>query len=151
MKLSGLRPYPAVDPDRSPVGLTIGAGAACMVIAGFVAAPIPPVHVGWRFAVIAVAVGGFAAVSLDQIALAAVTAMGFLIFNGFLLDRLGELSWHGAPDLWRLMLLVMSGAIGLAIGEAYRQVRDVRARWRVEAEWRSMSAGVDLRRDGSAR
>jgi hypothetical protein len=31
-----------------------------------------------------------------------------------------------------LLLLVMVGAIGLAVGEAYRYLRKVRALWRVE-------------------
>jgi hypothetical protein len=59
-----------------------------------------------------------------------VTVIGALIFNGFLEDSLGQLAWH-ADDLWRLMLLVVAGAFGLAVGEGYRYVRDLRIRYRM--------------------
>jgi hypothetical protein len=131
MKSGGFRSPVTADPDeRTPVGINLGIGAAMIVGAGMVAAPIAAQHIGWRFAIVAVAVACFAVLTLDRLALAGVVALGWLVVNGFLVDRLGELSWHGSSDLYRLMLLVMAGALGLAIGEAYRYVRDLRARWR---------------------
>ncbi|WP_412544231.1 hypothetical protein R8Z50_17560 [Longispora sp. K20-0274] len=49
--------------------------------------------------------------------------IGFAIFNGFLVNRLGELSWHGLVDMLRLGALVLASTAGLAAGEAYRPVR----------------------------
>jgi hypothetical protein len=76
----------------------------------------------------AIAVGLFAAISLDQVALLAIAVLAFAISNGFLEDRLGQLAWHGSQDLWRLLLIVMAGAFGLAAGEAVRFVRGIRPR-----------------------
>lgn len=114
--------------DRTETrGMALGAGAVLMVAATLVAAAIPAADPGWRFAVVAVAVGVFAAATLDQVVLAGVALIAFLLVNGFLVDRFGQLSWHGAADVWRALLLVVAGAWGLAAGEAYRYVRALRA------------------------
>jgi hypothetical protein len=130
--------------STTPTGLAIGAGAIMVVVAGVIAAAVPPADAGWRFAVMAIVVGLFAAISLDQVALAAVAVLAFAVYNGFLEDRFGQLSWHGADDLWRLLLLVIVAAFGLAAGEAVRFVHRMRTDWRTRA-----SAGVhdDLQRD----
>jgi MFS family permease len=128
--------------DPTPTGIALGIGAVVMIVAGLVAAMVPAADMGWRFAVIAVAVCGFAAVSLDQVALAGVAVIGSLIFNGFLEDRFGQLSWHGADDLWRLLLLVMVAAWGLALGEGYRYVRNLRTRIPFEADGTVSSASL---------
>jgi hypothetical protein len=101
-----------------------------MVAAGMVAAAIPSAYPAWRYGVIVFAVFLFAAIAVDQVALAIVTAIGALIFDGFLEDRLGQLAWHGSDDLWRLLLLVVAGAVGLAVGEGCRFVSDIRSRYR---------------------
>jgi hypothetical protein len=114
----------------TPPGIAVGFVAAGMVEAGVVAAMIPSANQGWRFGVMAFAVFAFAAISLDQRALAGVAVVGFLIFNGFLEDRLGQLSWH-RDDLWRILLLVMVAAWGLAVGEGWRFVHAIRTRARL--------------------
>ena len=118
----------AVRTQSTPTGLAIGAGAVALVAAAIIAAAIPSADAGWRFAVMAVAVGLFAAISLDQIALAGVAVLAALIYNGFLEDRSGQLAWHGSHDLWRLLLLVTVSAGGLALGESARFVANLRAR-----------------------
>ncbi len=126
--------YRRTEPVREgqmPTGIAVGIGAAVMVVAGIAAALIPAAYPGWRFGLVAVAVLVFAAVSLDHVALAFVALIGALIFNGFLEDQFGQLAWHGADDLWRLLLLIMVGAFGLAIGEGYQHVRDLRIRYRM--------------------
>lgn len=120
----------AVRIPSTPTGIALGAGAVAMVVAGVIAAAIPAGDAGWRFAVMAIAVGLFAAISLDQVALLAIAVLAFAISNGFLEDRFGQLAWHGSQDLWRLLLIVMAGAFGLAVGEAVRFVRGARARRR---------------------
>jgi hypothetical protein len=124
------RRTPAAPERQTPIGIAVGIGATAMVAAAVVAATIPTAYPGWRFGVIAVAIFLFAAGSLDHVALAIVAVVGALIFDGFLEDRFGQLAWH-ADDLYRLMLLVMVGAFGLAVGEAIRFVRDLRLRYRM--------------------
>jgi hypothetical protein len=114
--------------QSTPTGLAIGAGAVALVVAAIIAAPIPSADAGWRFAIMTIAVGLFAAISLDQRALAGVVVLAALIYNGFLEDRLGQLAWHGSGDLWRLLLLVTVSAGGLALGESVRLVANLRAR-----------------------
>jgi hypothetical protein len=114
-----------------------------VVVAATLAAVIPATHVGWRFAPMAVAVGLFAALTLDQLALAAVALLGWLVVNGFLVDRLGELSGHGAQDLYRGLLLVVSGAFGLAAGKVYRQLTALRTRWMAEAQQGAAATDTD--------
>jgi hypothetical protein len=128
---------------RTPVGINIGIGAVLVVAAAIVAALIPVAHTGWRFAVVAVVVGLFAVLTVDHLALAPVALLGWLVVNGFLVDRFGELTWHGSPDLYRLMLLVMAGALGLAVGEARQQILQLATRWQAEAQWRAMAAHID--------
>ena len=119
---------------RTPVGINLAAGTAMVIAAALLAALIPSTQAGWRFTLVALAVGLFAALTLDQLTLAGVALLGWLVVNGFLVDRLGELSWHGSADLYRMLLLVVSGAFGLAVGEVYRQLVALRARWIAEAQ-----------------
>jgi hypothetical protein len=114
-----------------------------IVAAGIVAALVPAAYPGPRFAVVAVAVGLFAVLTVDHLALAPVALLGALVVNGFLVNRFGELTWHGSSDLYRLMLLAMAGALGLAIGEARQQIFTLRNRWRAEAEWQALAAHIN--------
>jgi hypothetical protein len=123
-----------VTDDRVPTGVSIGAGCAAVVAAALPAALISPAHAGWRFAVVAAVVGAFALVARDGRAVTAVAGLAWLIVNGFLVDRLGELSWHGSSDLVRLVGLALIGAIGLAVGARSGGMRVSRARWRVSLE-----------------
>jgi hypothetical protein len=120
--------------ERTPVGINLAVGAVVVVAAAFVGAAVPAHDTGWRYALIPLAVAGFAAVTADQVALAGVVPLGWLVGNGFLEDRSGELSWHGSPDLWLIGVLVVAAAVGLAIGDGYRELRDLRARWLAELE-----------------
>lgn len=119
---------PAIENVPVPLGIALGIGAALMVVAGLIAAPISSTQPDRRFAVIAIAVAVFAALTIDPVALGPVALLGFLIDNGFLEDRYGELSWHGSVDLWHLLVLVIAGAIGLAAGEAVRWMHALRKR-----------------------
>jgi hypothetical protein len=115
--------------ERTPVGINVGVGSVVMVGAGLVGAAIPGTEGGLRFAVIALAVAGFAAATLDELALALVVPLGFGVLNGFLENRYGQLSWHGSSDLRRLMVLVICAALGLTAGETVAYVRRPRTTW----------------------
>jgi hypothetical protein len=119
------RPKPA-----TPIGVSVAIGASLVIVAAFVASAIPNGFAALRFGVIAAAVFGYAACSRMPRAIGIVALIGLLISNGFLEDRFGQLEWHGSADIWRVLLLVVSGALGLAAGTGYQFVADLRSRYR---------------------
>ena len=127
----------------TPAGINLGIGAALVLVAVLAAALIPPVDVDWRFGVVMAAVALFAALAVDQWSLLGVALIAWLLADGFLVNRLGELSWHGSSDIWRMTLLVVAGAAGLLVGGAYRQVRAVRSRQRFDATLQVLVTHVD--------
>ena len=120
MKSGGYRPTAEAErvPARTPVGVNVGIGAVLIVAGALVAAGIPAAHRGWRLDLVGVSVGVAAAVTADHLAMAAVVPLGWLVADGFLENRSGELTWHGSADMYLILLLVMAAAIGLAAGEA---------------------------------
>ncbi|MGY0237158.1 hypothetical protein [Longispora urticae] len=109
--------------EETPLGINIALGSALLLVTAFLAAMVPGSEPVVRYAVLVLAVALFAAVTGDAFALGFVVLVGFAIFNGFLVNRLGELSWHGLTDMLRLGALVLAATTGLAAGEAYRLVR----------------------------
>jgi MFS family permease len=112
---------------QTPVGIRIGAGATAMVVAGLIAALVPASQPAARAAVVGIGVGVFAAITVDQLATAAVALIGFLIVNGFLEDRYGTLAWHGYADLWRAIGFAVAGVLGYTAGQAYRALQALRS------------------------
>ena len=139
------RPQAAVvvTDDRVPAGVNIGVGCAAVVAAALSVALIPPAHAGWRFAVIATVVAAFALVDRDGRAVAAVAVLAWLIVNGFLVDRLGQLSWHGSSDLVRLVALASTAATGRAVGKRLDGPRESQVRRRVSAELEALLENED--------
>src|SRR5262245_35156810 len=114
--------------DRVPSGINLAGGAVALVAAALLAATVPASHPGWRFLVLAAGVGGVAAVPVDALAVSGVALLAWVLTNGFLENRIGELSWHGWLDELLAMVLVLATVVGLAIGAGYRRVRELRAR-----------------------
>lgn len=119
------------DDAAAPVGINVAVGVAAVVGAGLIAGLIPAVDAGWRFALVLAAVGLFAALTVDALAAAFVLGLAWLLVNGFLVNRLGELSWHGSADLRRLLLLAIVGVGGLAGGAVSRSMSERRDRRRL--------------------
>src|SRR2546429_1681476 len=141
MKLGGRWPITPVQLDNNtPVGINVGIGSVMIVAAALVGAPSPGADQPARLGVVAGAVGLFAAISVDQLALAGVVVLGWLVTNGFLENHRGELSWHSSSDPYLITLLVIAGAVGLATGEAYRGIRRLRAQWRAEVQLQEFTA-----------
>src|SRR5438270_3121 len=59
-----------------------------------------------RLAVLAVGMTAFACAVGDAAAAVVAVGVGFLLFDGFVEDRYGDLAWHGRGDLVRLGVLV---------------------------------------------
>jgi hypothetical protein len=121
-----------------PTGL-IGIGAVVVTVATMGAATIPATHDGWRFGVVTVVLGVFAALVPDRLAVAWAGALAWLLVNGFLVDRFGELSWHGRGDLYRALMLVAAAAVGLVSGQAVRLWSAWRWQRLIDDEWRAIA------------
>jgi hypothetical protein len=110
-----------VDTDVTPAGIETAVGAAGVVVATIVAACLP-VRVGdWRLMPVAVAllVTGAWVRHVRVLALVAVSAA--LMVDGFLVNRLGELTWDGTADAYRLSVAAGSAGLGLLLGALYRR------------------------------
>ena len=103
-----------------PQGLLVGIGSQAVVAAGSVAALVPSAHGMVRYGILVVTVFVFAAVTGARSAAIAVGSLGYLVFDGFLINRLGELSWHGSADLVRLVALATAVACGRLVDGRHR-------------------------------
>lgn len=110
----------------TPSGISVGGGAALVVAATCLAAALFPASAPLaRFLVILVAVGGFAVAVPDLRVSLVVGLLGFLCFSGFLLDRYGELHWHGVRSGGYLLLLGATTVLGAVLGRHRVRVRRV--------------------------
>ena len=121
------------DDTGTPVGINVAVGAVTITIALFAASAVPIVDPQWRCAVVAAALGLFAASTVDWVAVSAVVLPTWMIMNGFLVNQLGDLTWHGRADLDRFLALVVAGGIGLTVGAARRRLLDLRERGQLGA------------------
>ena len=119
------------DDTGTPVGINVAVGAVAITTALFAASAVPIVDPQWRCAVVAGALGLFAAFTVDWVAVSAVVLPTWMVMNGFLVNQLGDLTWHGWADLDRFLALVAAGGIGLAVGAARRTLLDVREQGRL--------------------
>ena len=101
----------------------LAAGFMAVVAGCCAAALLPPQLTAQRVAALAVVVGGFAAVAGDVVAALATAGMAWLFCNGFLIDRLGVLRWHGRVDLVRLDILCVVALVGTGLGWGLRRTR----------------------------
>ncbi len=108
------------DAGRTPFGINLAAGAVAMIVAAFGAVLFPDVNA--RLAVVAVVVAGYAGAVADTGATFATAGIGYLLFNGFLVNGLGELTWNGMTSLWHLIVF----AVAAGLGVAQRWVRSAR-------------------------
>jgi hypothetical protein len=103
-----------------PTGIAVGVGAVTVVVAATVAALLPASADAVRLGVMALALGTFAAATVDPPAVAGVTELGWLVFYGFLVNRFSDLTWTGRVDELRLGVLVAAAVAGLAVGGLLR-------------------------------
>jgi hypothetical protein len=127
------------DAGRTPFGIDLATGAVVMVGAAFAAVVFRDIDA--RLAAVAVAAGGFAAVAAGARASFAVAGIGYLIFNGFLVNRLGDLTWDGKTSLWHLSAFAFAVGLGLAL----RRLRAARADHALTLEAAGLAAADDLK------
>jgi hypothetical protein len=117
--------------ESMPTGIAVAAGSVVVVVSAFVSAAVPASAGVVRLGLVAAALAGFAALTVNVNAAVAVGILAFLVFEGFLVNQLGELSWHGIEDVWRLLTLAAAAGLGIVVGVAYRAL----GRWRMWARW----------------
>jgi hypothetical protein len=110
-----------VEDDLPPAGIETGLSAAGVLVGTIVAACLPTSLGDWRLTPVAAAlvVTGAWVRHVRVLALAALVAS--LVVDGFLVNRLGELSWHGTADAFRLCVAAGSAGLGLLLGTLHRR------------------------------
>ncbi|MEU8006151.1 hypothetical protein AB0B66_33755 [Catellatospora sp. NPDC049111] len=110
----------AGEPEVSPFGIHLALGAVVVgvstILVGAYVTEAPA-----RLVLAAAVTGVFAAVVADTRASLLTGLLGFLLFDGFLVNRFGELSWDGVTTSWNLS--VFGVAVGLGLGQ--RWIRSV--------------------------
>lgn len=103
---------------QAPFGIQVGAGAALMVSAAAAGALLfADRDAAGRLIVVAVAAGGYAALVADTRAALITAGLGYLLFDGFLVNRFGDLTWDGTTSLWHLTVLTL--VVGLGLGRRW--------------------------------
>ncbi|NUR74187.1 MAG: hypothetical protein HOU81_25540 [Hamadaea sp.] len=105
--------------NQSPQGILVGFGSLVVIVAGFVASAFPQAEAVLRYGVLVLAVLAFAAVTAVWTASLVTAVIGFLVFDGFLVNQLGQLSWHGSTDAMRLMALGSAVIAGRLAGDLF--------------------------------
>src|SRR4051812_48401577 len=116
----GWQPHRERRVEATPAGVDVALGAVVIVAAALVAGLVPVSSTGPRLGLMAAALSLFAAATVDLRAVVVVTVTAYLVFDGFLVNQLGELSWRGAADTRRLAVLGLAAALGLVAGLGYR-------------------------------
>lgn len=116
------------EPGRAPFGIDIALGTVAMIAAVAVAAQLPAIPA--RLVIVSLTLVVFTALVDDPRAGALVAVLGSLFFDGFLVNRFGDLTWGGTTSVWQLA--VFATAVGLGLG--WRWLRRARARAASAAE-----------------
>jgi hypothetical protein len=101
---------------RMPFEFGLAAGSLTMIVAALIdSAAFAPDDRGDRLAVMAAAVAVFCAVAGWRSGLP-VAAVGYLLFDGFLANRYGELTWAHQAGPHAIGVIASAAALGLVVG-----------------------------------
>jgi hypothetical protein len=99
-----------------PFEFAVAAGSLTMIVAALIdSAAFPPHDAGDRLMVMATAIAVFCVVAGWQSGLP-VAAVGYLLFDGFLANRYGELTWDHQTGPRAIGVIALAVALGLTIG-----------------------------------
>lgn len=128
MATGGWRAWqPPADDERRPTGLAVAGGAVVVVGAAVLAALLVDTP-GPRLGLLTATVLVFTAAAGDGKAAIGVSAMAWAVGNGFLINRLGQLTWHGRLDVWFVMGLLSAVSVGMVTAQVREGMRS-RRRW----------------------
>lgn len=106
-----------LDRRRVPFEFGLAIGALVMVVAALIdSAAFSSGHPTARLVVIALAAALFSAVVADWRSGLPVAVVGYLVFNGFLANRYGELGWHGPTGMRDAAVIVSAATVGWIAG-----------------------------------
>ena len=108
---------------KVPLGILAAVGSAAVIVAALIASAVPQGDAVVRFGIVAAVVLAYAVLADSWTASCVVGLIAFLIFNGFLVNQLGTLSWHGHADFVRLMILGTFVIFGTLAGDIVQSVR----------------------------
>jgi hypothetical protein len=109
--------------DPIPAGIPVGIGTAVVILAAFIASALPESDPVLRYAALAVTVCLFTAVTGRWATSACVAIIGYLVFEGFIVNQFGELTWSGPADAARITSLIAAVVFGRLIGDSLRVYR----------------------------
>jgi len=95
-----------------PAEIELSIGALAVIAGALVASTVPHAEAVTRTLVLALAVGVFAWWANDWRPIAASACLAFLVADGFLVDRYGNLQWHGCADALRVVAFFVAAATG---------------------------------------
>jgi hypothetical protein len=101
-----------------PTSFCVAAGYVTVIVACFAATIFPPSAGTERLLMLAVVIAGFSAIVRDTTAAVVTAGLALLFYLGFLVDRYGELRWHGGVDVERAAVLLAAALIGISVGRA---------------------------------
>ena len=100
---------------RIPFEFALATGSLTMIVAALIdSAAFTPHDTGDRLTVMAAAIGVFCVVAGWQSGLA-VAAVGYLIFDGFLANRYGELTWDHKAGFHGVSMIALAAALGVVV------------------------------------
>jgi hypothetical protein len=114
--------------DGTPLGFTASFGVLAAVMCLLVPSAVTGPQVDARLGVLAVGMTAVAATVGAVVPALTAAGIGFVLFDGFVEDRYGELVWHGGGDLVRLGVVVAAALAGLTARTLREYVRRRRAR-----------------------
>jgi MFS family permease len=117
---AGVRPPFESEYQHLPQGILVGIGSVVVIVAAFVASAFPQSEVVFRYAILTFAILAYTAGTVVWTAPLVTAGIGFLVFDGFLVNQLGELSWHGSSDGVRLAVLAAAVIFGRLLGDIFR-------------------------------
>ena len=98
-----------------PLAFALAAGFAASTVGCFLAsAAASPNDAGTRLAVLALVLAVYAAAVPNLPAAVLTAGIAWSFFLGFVIDRDGEMHWHGTADLARLGVLIVAVLAGSA-------------------------------------
>lgn len=106
--------------DDTPAGFQTAVGAVAVVVAALIAACLPAAAPAWRLVPVVAAVLAMGVVARHLWALVAVGVLAVLVVDGFLVNRFGELTWHGRWDAYRLLVIAAAAGLGRLLGALHR-------------------------------
>ncbi len=121
MKSPGRRAPVPFGEQATPVEFELAAGAVAVLGAAALAPALPAGPD--RFGLLPALVLLFAAMTGRVLLTLTVAGIGALVFDGFVIDSLGTLRWHGSADVARLALMLGAVVAGLVARGVFWAVR----------------------------